>query len=88
MFTKIIYTNLFSRFNYEINLKEEGVTIITGPNGFGKSTILKSINAFYTFDILFFAELDFEKIEYYSDESRDPICIEKKITTLSLTVSR
>lgn len=78
MFTKIIYTNLFSRFNYEINLKEEGVTIITGPNGFGKSTILKSINAFYTFDILFFAELDFEKIEYYSDESRDPICIEKK----------
>lgn len=78
MFTKIIYTNLFSRFNYEINLKEDGVTIITGPNGFGKSTILKSINAFYNFDILFFAELDFEKIEYYSDKSKDPICIEKR----------
>lgn len=78
MFTKIIYTNLFSRFNYEINLKEDGVTIITGPNGFGKSTILKSINAFYNFDILFFAELDFEKIEYYTDKSKDPICIEKR----------
>ncbi len=78
MLNKIKYEKLFGIFNYEINLKKEGVTIITGPNGFGKSTILKSINAFYTFDILFFGELDFEEIYFYSDQSDAPICIEKR----------
>ena len=53
MLSKIIYNKLFGIFDYEIELKEHGVTIITGPNGFGKSTILKSINALYSFDIFF-----------------------------------
>lgn len=37
--------NLFGRFTYEITLSEEGLTILTGPNGFGKSTILHIITA-------------------------------------------
>ena len=78
MLNKIIYSKLFGIFDYNIQLKKEGVTIITGPNGFGKSTILKSINAFYTFDFMFFWELDFERINFYSDEFDEPICIEKK----------
>ncbi len=78
MLNKILYRKLFGIFDYEINLKKEGVTIITGPNGFGKSTILKSINAFYTFDIMFFGELDFEKIDFYSDNFDAPVCIEKR----------
>ena len=35
--------NLYGRFYYEIMLAEEGMTILTGPNGFGKSTILHMI---------------------------------------------
>lgn len=78
MLNKILYKKLFGIFDYEINLKKGGVTIITGPNGFGKSTILKSINAFHTFDIMFFGNLDFERIEFYLDNLDAPVCIEKR----------
>lgn len=77
MLSRIIFEKLFGIFDYQIELKKGGVTIITGPNGFGKSTILKSMNAFYTFDIMFFGELDFKKINYYSNEFEKPVCIEK-----------
>ena len=78
MLTKILYKKLFGVFDYEINLKEGGVTIITGPNGFGKSTILKSIDAFYSLDIIFFSRLDYEKISFFSNVDETPISIEKK----------
>lgn len=78
MLKKIVYKKLFGVFDYEINLKEDGVTIITGPNGFGKSTILKSIDAFYSFNIIFFSRLDYEKISFFSVEGKEPISIEKK----------
>lgn len=78
MLTRIVYKKLFGVFDYEINLKEGGVTIITGPNGFGKSTILKSINAFYSLDIMFFSRLDYEKISFFSNMDDEPISIEKK----------
>lgn len=34
------------RFDYELNFSDEGIMIITGPNGYGKSTILKMIDDF------------------------------------------
>lgn len=37
--------NLFGQFNYDLQLFDSGITILTGPNGFGKSTILKIIEA-------------------------------------------
>lgn len=78
MLTRIVYKKLFGVFDYEINLKKGGVTIITGPNGFGKSTILKSIDAFYSLDIMFFSRLDYEKISFFSNVDDKPISIEKK----------
>lgn len=53
---------LFGRFNYKISMKSDGVTIITGPNGFGKSTILRIIDALNSGNIEFFMDLDFSKI--------------------------
>lgn len=43
---KIEVKKLFGRFNYNIELNDSGLTIITGPNGYGKSTILKIIENF------------------------------------------
>ena len=40
---KIEIEKLFGRFDYSIALNSNGLTIITGPNGYGKSTILKII---------------------------------------------
>lgn len=78
MLSRIVYKKLFGIFDYQIELKEGGVTIITGPNGFGKSTILKSIDAFYSLDIMFFSRLDYEKISFFSNIDDKPISIEKK----------
>lgn len=78
MLSRIVFQKLFGIFDYQIEFKEGGVTIITGPNGFGKSTILKSIDAFYSLDVMFFSKLDYEKIEFFSNINDKPISIEKK----------
>lgn len=74
---KIKFTKLFGRFNYEIELKE-GITIITGPNGYGKSTILRCIEAIQNGieGIIYLINLDFEKIEIFLVEN-DIITIKK-----------
>lgn len=75
----IHFENLFSRFDYDVELNKDGLTILTGPNGYGKSTILKSIEALSKgiLGIKFFFELDFEKINL-KFKSGDEINIEKK----------
>lgn len=44
MLQSIRITKLFGRFDYILSFQEEGIMIITGPNGYGKSTILRIIN--------------------------------------------
>lgn len=46
MLRSIKITKLFGRFDYELSFSNEGIMIITGPNGYGKSTILRIINNF------------------------------------------
>ncbi len=56
---------LFDRFNYDIPLdNEEGVTILTGPNGYGKTKILNIIDSFFNRKFYFFQNLIFKKIEF------------------------
>jgi len=62
MLKKIWIEGLFNMFNYEIELKDGGITILTGPNGYGKTTILKIIYAFAVKDLIFFFQLPFKKI--------------------------
>lgn len=75
----IHFEKLFGRFNYDVVLNKEGLTILTGPNGYGKSTILKSIEAIGNelLGIVYFFSLDFRKITVcFQNEKR--VVIEKK----------
>src|SRR5262245_1700678 len=60
---KILVDGLFGRFTHEIplNLKDR-ITIIHGPNGFGKTMILRIINAFFNQSPLAIANIPFRKL--------------------------
>lgn len=68
---------LFNRFDYDIELHKNRITILTGPNGFGKSTILKIISALSSSNFLFFYKLAFESI-YIEFDDGENICIQKE----------
>lgn len=68
MIRRLEIKKLFGRFSYNIILKENALTILTGPNGFGKSTILKIIEAFNKFDIKYFNTIKFDQIDIYFDD--------------------
>lgn len=74
----IQFEKLFGRFDYDVIFNSDGLTILTGPNGYGKSTILKSIEAIGKefVGIMFFMRLDFKKITANFDNGRN-IVIEK-----------
>ena len=67
MIKTIIIKDLFRRFDYSIDTMSDGITIITGPNGFGKSTILRIINALSCSDLLYFLQLEFKQINVVFD---------------------
>lgn len=75
---------LFGRFDYEIDLAEDGMTILTGPNGFGKSTILQCINAAANSNLEYFFSLDFERFEVLMQEPEDHLVIVKKQNSLCI----
>lgn len=77
MITDLIIKKLFGIFDYDIKMKPGGVTILTGPNGFGKSTILRLIDAFHKGDIFFFTRLDFKEIQCSSNEDQNSMLIRK-----------
>nr|VFK51031.1 MAG: Predicted ATP-binding protein involved in virulence [Candidatus Kentron sp. TC]VFK55704.1 MAG: Predicted ATP-binding protein involved in virulence [Candidatus Kentron sp. TC] len=62
MLKKIQIKGLFDRFDYDIELKEGGLTILTGPNGYGKTTILGTIHAIATNSQPFLSQLSFTEI--------------------------
>lgn len=63
---------LFGYFDYIIELnQEEGITILTGPNGYGKTTILSVINNIYMRNTNYLNSLKVSKISIFfeNDES-------------------
>lgn len=72
---------LFEVFDYDIEFQtEEGLTILTGPNGYGKTTVLSIINNLYNKNFFYFSTLVFRLIELiFEDDYR--IIIQKKDQT-------
>ncbi len=68
---KLNIEGLFDRLNYSLGFPENETILLLGPNGSGKTTILKIIYAVAQRQWLFFQSLLFKKIyvEYYSGES-------------------
>ena len=66
---KVIVKGLFGTFNHEITLNlKDRITIIHAPNGYGKTTILKLIDAILTMKL---REID--KIPFMSGATLCPI---------------
>nr|VFJ92439.1 MAG: Predicted ATP-binding protein involved in virulence [Candidatus Kentron sp. LFY] len=65
MLNKIAIKGLFGKFDYEIELKEGGLTVLTGPNGYGKTTILNIIDAIANKNLPFFFQFPFIEIVFF-----------------------
>ena len=73
---RLTITKLFGQFDYDIPLDNpEGIRIITGPNGYGKTMILKILDSFFNQQFDFFETLVFETI-IIEINSEDSILIE------------
>jgi len=66
--SKIEISNLFDMFDYDIKLNDK-LTIITAPNGYGKSTILRMINNFTSGNYYSFLYESFSKVVFYLTEN-------------------
>lgn len=83
---KISVEKLFGLLNYTIILENSDTIIITGPNGYGKTMLLKIIDNILKHNIEFFFSLHFEKITL--DFNKSNIKLEKqKNKSISATIT-
>jgi predicted ATP-dependent endonuclease of OLD family len=62
---------LFGQFDYTIKLdQKENITIITGPNGYGKSTILNIIWNVFSNDFSYLLKVKFDQIDFETDNDQ------------------
>lgn len=66
MLESIAIKKLFGLFDYHIKFDTvENITILTGPNGYGKTTILNIIYHFFNRNSEYFQKLNFVSITFY-----------------------
>lgn len=74
---KLELSDLFGAFNHIIECnQDEGITILTAPNGYGKTISLKVIYNLFNKQFSFFDQLNFKKIIFFFD-SKDNLEIIK-----------
>lgn len=70
---------LFNQFDYTIELnQEDNLTILTGPNGYGKTTILNILYALFSFRFYYFQKLEFKSIKLVFDD-QSSLIVEKEL---------
>lgn len=72
---KLVITGLFGHFNHTIPFNEENITIITAPNGYGKTIALKLIDAVFNRKYGFISALQFQSVQLVT--SADVITLTK-----------
>lgn len=73
---KIIVSGLFGNLNHEIPLHESGVTMIHGPNGCGKTTILNLLKSIFDYEFDSLLAIKFKTFEIIWSESQS-LMVEK-----------
>lgn len=69
MIERLKIAGLFSAFDYDIPVPLNGnAMIITGPNGYGKTTVLSIIDAICNLDFLYFYSIPFNSIEVFYEK--------------------
>ena len=67
--SRIGVIGLFDRFNYYLPLDtNEHITIMIGPNGYGKTMILRILNTLFNFPIRSLERIPFRKLEVVFDD--------------------
>ncbi len=85
---KIIVKQLFGYLDYEIPLKPDKITLIHGPNGCGKTTILRLIDAIFNKNYAVIRNTPFkELIINFNDQSNLKVERNVKITKTDATSS-
>ena len=67
--SKISVHGLFDRFNHDLVFNpDERITIMIGPNGFGKTTILRILNALFNLSVRRLERMPFEEVTVLFDD--------------------
>ena len=74
--TKVSVKKLFGIFDHEIPMHDSRITIIHGPNGFGKTILLTMTHSLFNSKYKVFSDIPFEefRVEFENDEE---ICIRR-----------
>ena len=68
--SRIIVSGLFDRFNHDLTFKsEDRITIMIAPNGFGKTMILRIVNALFAQPIRALARMPFRVVSVEFDDA-------------------
>lgn len=71
---------LFGFLNHKVDIKDEGVTFIHGPNGCGKTTFLRLIASFFEWDIANLHETNFQKMSIFFQDGKG-VSVKKSVIT-------
>lgn len=73
--SQIKIKNLYNSYNYDFDFTkiENNVYIFTGPNGYGKTTLLQIIDSLSKIDLLFFYTIPFDSISIIFDNNEELI---------------
>lgn len=78
--SQIKITNLYNLYNYcfDLTQAENNVCLFTGPNGYGKTTLLQIISSLSKIDLLFFYTIPFDLISIIFDNNEELVVMANK----------
>lgn len=83
----IAINNLFGYYTYDINLdNQDSLFIITGLNGFGKTTVMKILDNLSQGKLHYFYNLPFDSIKIRIDNEQDPLGVSMTLLITKKTI--